>query len=138
MTEERKPKKMPKVKEKETPVKETAAAPEPKANDVRPAIAQGILSLMGRPQNLHEVVVKSLWDNRFRVNVWCHVAAEGKEITALYDPKLITDSFFVQVNPLGDIVQSSPDIKKKYGPNNPFARIGNGVKRETIADIMKP
>lgn len=133
--EERKPT-MPKVKVKETAVNEEKA-PEPKANDLRPTIALGILSLMGRPKNLHEVVVKPLYDNRYRVNVWCHVAEVGREITALYDPKLITDSFFITANPLGDIIHSSPEIKRKYGQNNPIAKI-KGEKKETIADIMKP
>ena len=135
MTKERKPI-VPKVKEKEAATVEKKES-EPKAPDLRPTVALGVLSLMGRPQNLHEIVVKPLWDNRFRVNVWCHVA-QAKEITALYDPKLITDSFFVWTNPLGDIVQTSPEIKKKYGPNNPFAKATTAPKRENIADIMKP
>jgi hypothetical protein len=127
---------MPKVKE--TPVKSKPVVQESKVNkNVSPIIASSVLSLLGKPKNLYDIVVKPLWDNRYRVNVWCHVTEDGREITALYDPKLITDSFFIHSNPVGDILASFPQIIKKYDNDNPVAKIKN-AKKYNISDIMKP
>lgn len=129
---------MTKVK-KAPPVK--AAEPETeeiKVKNVNPAIASEVLNLLGKPKNLYDIVVKPLWDNRYRVNVWCHVTEDGREVTPLYDPKLITDSFFIHSNPVGDIIASSPKINKKYDENNPIAKMNNNNKKYNISDIMKP
>ena len=137
---------MPKVKE--APVKSSEpVAEESKVNkNVNSTIASSVLSLLGKPKNLYNIVVKPLWDeslghrrdDKYRVNVWCHVIEDGREATALYDPKLITDSFFIHSNPAGDILTSSPQIIKKYDKNNPLAEIKNNKKKYNISDIMKP
>jgi hypothetical protein len=124
------------TKTKEITTKEPESKPVPKVVDLSPKIALNVLGKMGKPKNLHEVVVRLLYDNRYRVNVWCHVAPDGG--SPLYDPKLITDSFFLVADELGNIVRSSPEIKTKYGVNNPLARVTKEEKKKpSIVDIMK-
>jgi len=122
---------MTKTRKKEAPQQAKEKPAEPKQPNLCPTIANGILVLMGKPANLHEIAVKHLWDNRYRVNVWC-------DVDGMYGlTRRITDSFFIWSNPLGDIVEASPKIEKKYTAQNPRA-IFKGEKKNTIADILRP
>ena len=98
-------------KTKEKPV-------EKKDPDFSPIVASGVLAMLGKPTNLQSVVVKHLWNNRYRVNIWCEIPND-------YDgqPMLrIMDSFFVWSDEVGDIVKISPEITiKKYTSDNPTA-----------------
>lgn len=136
---------MPKVKEAPVKLSEPVVEESKFNKNVSPIIASSVLSLLGKPKNLYNIVVKPLWDesvghkrnDKYRVNVWCHVIEDGREATALYDPKLITDSFFIHSNSAGDILTSSPQIIKKYDKDNSVAKIKN-AKKYNISDIMKP
>lgn len=66
-----------------------------------------VLSELGTPKNLFRVDAKPLWNNRYRVNVFCAVSQDR----ALDDIR-ITDSFHVSLQ--GDGIVSSPQIVKKY------------------------
>lgn len=103
---------------KTAPMKEPSlkALAAPAAPDLRPGIETAVLSRLGRPRNLRNVIVKHLWDNRYRVNVWC-------EVPCMFTDKMnrITDSFFVSVNETGEIVNSSPALTLKYNEHNPEA-----------------
>jgi hypothetical protein len=67
-----------------------------------------VLEELGTPRNLYRVDAKPLWDEYFRVNVYCRqdVGLSAKEMA-------VTDSFFVfQTN---DGYLTNPPIERKYG-----------------------
>jgi arginyl-tRNA synthetase len=85
--------------------------PEKKAPDLSIPIAMGVLERLGKPDNLHEVKVHHLWDNRYRVNVWVKVPSAHNPV---YDNVKIQESFFVWATETGEIAQVSPEIEKRY------------------------
>ena len=91
-------------------------------------IKEAVLERLGKPTNLWKIDVIHLWDNRYRVNMWCE--KKGR-IGSTYR---ITDSFFVITSPEGGIVESRPQIVKRYnGEKEAIMSMG-----ETVADLMKP
>lgn len=84
---------------------------EKKDIDVSQLIAISVLEKLGSPENLHEVKVHHLWDNRYRVNVWTKVQSKHNPI---FDNLMIVDSFFVYSSPSGSIISSNPQINNKY------------------------
>ncbi len=99
--------------------------------DLAPQIARAIISQLGRPKNLHEVKIISLWDDRYRINVWC-----GDDRGPLHSSIRISDSFFVKVSPEGGIISCDPPLKKKYTSEKPLALPPE--KPTNVADILKP
>lgn len=66
-----------------------------------------VLRELGTPKNLYRVDCKEVWQNHFRVNVYCTV-----ETGIRLDKVLITDSFFLSFGDQG--FKASPAIEKKY------------------------
>jgi hypothetical protein len=64
-----------------------------------------VLDLMGRPDDPHTVQVRPLWDGHYRVNV---LVGESLVFSR------IAHSFFVSVDGEGNILTSSPAIRKLY------------------------
>lgn len=120
---------MPEVMEK--PKKEKEKKPE--KVDLSAPLALAVLEQLGKPSNLREVRVHSLWDNRYRVNVWCNINND-KGKNPLYDTQKISDSFFVVASPEGGIMSCTPPIKRKYD-NTPA--VGK-PKPTNVADILVP
>jgi hypothetical protein len=87
-------------KKKAEPKKEKESKP-----DLTQAVARAVLELLGRPRNLSDVRAVNVFGNSWRVNVICE---EGK-----FSNKY-TDCFFVTVSPKGEILTSSPEIRRKY------------------------
>ena len=108
--------------------KEDVKKDEPKQPDFSPVIQEAVLERLGKPDDFWKVDVKPLWENRFRVNVWT------EQMGRIGPTHRIVDSFFIVASPEGGIVESRPQISKKYG--------GGETKKEeevkTVADIMKP
>jgi len=71
-----------------------------------------VLERLGEPENLHQIAVKPLWDDFYRINVFCEEEAAG--IRMALSEYRITDSFFVQASPEGGIIRSEPEITKRY------------------------
>jgi hypothetical protein len=69
------------------------------------AIRVNVLRSLGRPAHLYRVAVLPLWDSNFRVNV-----VIGTDATSLQIP----NSYFVLADDRGDILQSTPAIRKEY------------------------
>ena len=78
---------------------------EHKCETLHALIAQKVMHTLGEPSGLHRVVVRGLWKDRYRVNVF--VGA---------NPVLakIANSYFVQADGDGNIVKASPKIKRQY------------------------
>jgi hypothetical protein len=68
-------------------------------------IGEQVIHLLGKPAGLHSVVVRRLWENRYRVNVLI-----GKDATSVK----IANSYFVDADSDGTIVESNPKITKHY------------------------
>lgn len=89
----------------------TLQPPENKKEDNRDDLQQfvidQVLNELGIPDNLFRVDAKHLWDDRYRVNVYCSLTQNR----ALNEIR-ITDSFHVTVD--DDKISSMPPISRKY------------------------
>jgi hypothetical protein len=78
-----------------------------KAHDVNvtDTIARHVLQSLGRPDGLHRVQVRKLWNRHYRVNVFAGV-----------DPNSIrvANSYFLVADDDGKIIESKPPIQKLY------------------------
>jgi hypothetical protein len=70
-------------------------------------IGEQVIHSLGEPGDLFQLQVRRLWEDYFRVNVLI-----GRDITSLK----IANSYFVKADSDGTIVESNPNITKKYGP----------------------
>jgi hypothetical protein len=69
------------------------------------ALKEQIIAALGKPANLLKVVARPLWQRCFRVNVFVgENAATAK----------IANSYFVEADPAGNILESNPKITKQY------------------------
>lgn len=68
-------------------------------------IGEQIIHTLGAPVDLVQLQVRRLWENYFRVNVFI-----GRDITSAK----IANSYFVQADSDGNIVESTPRIMKQY------------------------
>ena len=69
------------------------------------AIRAGVLAALGRPDQLFRVVVVPLWGDHFRVNV-----ITGEDPSSVRIPH----SFFVAADGRGNILKSTPSIRREY------------------------
>jgi hypothetical protein len=69
------------------------------------AIRASVLDSLGRPAELFRVSVMPLWGNKYRVNVFT-----GTDATSVRIP----NSYFVEADDNGFILQSTPRIRKEY------------------------
>ena len=68
-------------------------------------IAEGVIHTLGEPADLLQVQVRRLWENHYRVNIFIGAdAASGK----------VANSYFLQADGDGNILQSTPKILKQY------------------------
>jgi hypothetical protein len=70
-------------------------------------IRQQVLEALGTPPVSHEVHVRPLWANYFRVNVLL-----GESVTCL----TVAHSFFLQADGEGRVLESSPELLRRYSP----------------------
>jgi hypothetical protein len=70
-------------------------------------IAKQVLFSLGRPQHLHRVQVRSLWEDHYRVNVLVGGDAASAKIG---------HSYFLVADGDGNILASTPKIEKHYEP----------------------
>ena len=69
------------------------------------AIRAGVLAALGRPSRLYRVAVVPLWGDHFRVNVFT-----GEDPTSVQIPH----SYFVAADGRGNILGSTPSIRREY------------------------
>jgi len=87
---------------------------EKKAADLSVPIAMAVLAQLGKPTNLKEVEVNHLWDNRYRVNVWCMEKPKLGLYSGTERVPLIRHSYFVWSSPEGGIMDCNPSIERLY------------------------
>ena len=68
-------------------------------------ISKHVIHSLGRPSNLHRVQVRPLWNGHFRVNIL--VGADAASVKVVH-------SYFLVAHSNGNIIASTPKIKKLY------------------------
>jgi uncharacterized membrane protein len=68
-------------------------------------IEEQVVHTLGKPDGLHELQVRRLWEDHYRVNVF--IGTDGVSAK-------IANSYFVQADSDGNILRSSPKITKLY------------------------
>ena len=75
-----------------------------KADTLNARVGAQVMHTLGMPLGLHDVQVRRLWDDCYRVNVITGETASPK----------IANSYFVKADSDGNIVESTPKITKQY------------------------
>ncbi|MHB1422563.1 MAG: hypothetical protein ACYC3I_05080 [Gemmataceae bacterium] len=82
------------------------AEPAPRAREHQSSIiVTQLLEALGRPATLYRVDVRHLWEDHYRANVFVGADASSTRIA---------HSFFLATGADGNILASTPEIKKKY------------------------
>ena len=79
-----------------------------KADTLNARVGAQVMHTLGMPLGLHDVQVRRLWEDRYRVNVFIGENAASAKIA---------NSYFLKADNDGKIVESSPKIKKVYQEN---------------------
>ena len=74
-------------------------------------IEEQVLDAIGKLDNLKEVRVAKLFENRYRVNVWCTYKPEG--CITDFDGQKIDYSYFIRADDKGKITYCNPEIGTK-------------------------
>lgn len=86
-------------------VKQQARAAERTLERQSDSIARQLLQTLGRPETLHRVEVRHLWEKHYRVNFFVGADAVSTRIA---------HSFFLSTDEDGNIIASAPAITRKY------------------------
>lgn len=68
-------------------------------------IGDQVIHLLGQPIGIHSVQVRKVWDDHYRVNVYVGDGPVGAKVA---------HSFFLAIDTGGNILASTPPIKKLY------------------------
>lgn len=68
-------------------------------------IGKHVMHSLGQPSDLQQVQVRQLWDDHYRVNVLVGIDAASVRVA---------NSYFLVADGEGNIVTSTPKIKKQY------------------------
>ena len=77
----------------------------PEHRQFNAVVGRHVLETLGHPANLHRLEVRHLWAGCYRVNV---VGVDAGMAT-------IAHSFFLVTDGAGNIVTSTPEIRRRYG-----------------------
>lgn len=80
-------------------------------------IGRWLLQALGTPAGLFQVQVRPLWDRHYRVNVLVGESAASARVA---------DSFFLQADQEGQVVSSTPEVVKRYGPGGSEVAVSRG------------
>ena len=100
-----------------TPQKPKSVAPTKSAKAIAQQelvafVKEQVLLKLGTPKNLSHITAGNLWDNRWRVNVWCTHKPKGE--VCMVETLSIDYSYFIHTSEDGTIIKSSPKIEKEY------------------------
>jgi hypothetical protein len=68
-------------------------------------LAEQVVHTLGKPEGLHQVQVRRLWGNYFRVNIL--IGADAASVR-------VANSYFLKADGEGNIVESTPKILRQY------------------------
>src|SRR4051794_30864240 len=89
------------------------ASPPQQAPDQSAFLGEYVLRTLGRPPGLHDVQVRRLWQDHYRVNVLV-----GPDVTSL----TIAHSYFLVMDGDGNLGSSDPEITGEYASGEMAAR----------------
>lgn len=94
------------------------AAPKNKIEpaDIQVKVKTAVHDLLGKPNDHDRTEIHLYQGRRARANIWRKQRIKKKGLLAsdFVDQTTITDSFYLVLNPKGEIVQASPPIQKRY------------------------
>ena len=75
-------------------------------------VKEQVLNKLGKPKNLNFIRASNIFENRWRIDVWCHF---DSTVTIMPTKcSKIFHSYFAHTGPDGQIIYSNPEIKKEY------------------------
>ena len=75
-------------------------------------VEEQVITKLGKPSELNFIRASNIFDNRWRVDVWCYY---DSTVTIMPTKcSKIFHSYFIHTDDHGKIVKSSPEIKKEY------------------------
>ena len=75
-------------------------------NTHKPFVEKQVLEVIGKIKNMKMIRAYNVFDNNWRVNIWCETKTEGCIV-----PKLdIRYSYFIRADKEGNIINSSPEL----------------------------
>tara|TARA_Y100000593_G_C4320080_1_gene343289 strand:+ start:6230 stop:6517 length:288 start_codon:yes stop_codon:yes gene_type:complete len=79
-------------------------------------VEEQVLNKLGKPDNLNFIRASNVFDNRWRVDVWCYHEVEG--CLSKTSSSRIEYSYFVRTDEEGKITNSDPEINKEFDDAN--------------------
>lgn len=80
--------------------------------EIKSFIEEQVLNKLGKPNNLNFIKSGNVFDNRWRVDVWCYYDSTNTMMPTKCSK--IFHSYFIHVDEDGKIINSSPKIVKEY------------------------
>ena len=80
--------------------------------ELKSFVEQQVITKLGKPTKLNFVRASNIFDNRWRVDVWCYYDSTKTIMTTQCSH--IFHSYFIYVDEHGKITKSDPEIKKEY------------------------
>jgi len=83
-----------------------------KKEELESFVKEQVINKLGKPKNLHFIRASNIFENRWRIDVWCHY---DSTITIMPTKcSKIFHSYFAHTDTDGQITYSNPEIKKEY------------------------
>ena len=99
--------------QKPTPVSPTKSARSVPQQELEEFVKEQVLQKLGTPENFSHITAGNMWDNRWRVNVWCFHKSQS-DVISIVNVQSIDYSYFIHTSEDGTIIKSSPEIEKEY------------------------
>jgi len=81
-------------------------------NELKSFVEEQVIARLGRPTELNFIRASNVFNNRWRVDVWCYFDSEETIMPSKCSN--IKHSYFIHVDEHGKITNSSPEINKEY------------------------
>jgi len=75
-------------------------------------VKEQVINKLGKPTELNFIKASNVFDNRWRVDVWCYFDSQATIMPTKSSD--IKHSYFIRVDEHGKITNSSPEIIKEY------------------------
>ena len=83
-----------------------------KKEELKAFIEEQVITKLGKPKNLNFIKASNIFDNRWRVDVWCYF--DSTETIVATKCSKIYYSYFIHADDDGKITKSNPEIVKEH------------------------
>ena len=80
--------------------------------ELKSFVEEQVIAKLGKPSNLNFIRASNVFNNRWRVDVWCYHKVEG--CIPEQSCSMIDHSYFIHADEHGKITKSDPEINKEY------------------------